>query len=61
MTPSRAPGGGERITRSEPVAVDAGAIETQLSEMWKRACTGGPSVSRAALWNVIVVARGREP
>ncbi len=60
MTPSRAPGAGERITRSEPVVVDAGAIETQLSELWKRACTGEPSVSRAALWNVIVVARGRE-
>ena len=60
MTPSHAPGAGERITRSEPVIVDPGAIEAQLSELWKRACTGEPSVSRAALWNVIVVARGRE-
>jgi glucose-6-phosphate dehydrogenase assembly protein OpcA len=66
MTPSRARGDVERFARGEPVAVEIGAIERHLAELWKQARSTDPAasaerpVSRAALWNVVVVARGRE-
>jgi glucose-6-phosphate dehydrogenase assembly protein OpcA len=55
----------ERFARGEPTAVEIGAIERELAGLWKAAsATGAPSaegaVSRAALWNVIIPAHGRE-
>jgi glucose-6-phosphate dehydrogenase assembly protein OpcA len=55
----------ERFARGEPIAVEVGEIERELAALWKRAsATSAPraegAVSRAALWNVIIPARGRE-
>ena len=55
----------ERFARGEPIAVEIGAIERELAGLWKAAsATGAPAaegaVSRAALWNVIIPAHGRE-
>jgi glucose-6-phosphate dehydrogenase assembly protein OpcA len=49
-----------RFARGEPIAVDVGSIERELDSLWKQ--TGqedGATVSRAALWNVVMPARGR--
>ena len=56
MTPTEL----SRFARGEPIAVDVGSIERELDSLWKQ--TGqedGATVSRAALWNVVMPARGR--
>jgi glucose-6-phosphate dehydrogenase assembly protein OpcA len=71
---TRAPGEVLHFMRGEPIAVDVGEIERALSDLWKQAsssassATGAQSaenphdapVSRAALWNVVIPARGRD-
>jgi glucose-6-phosphate dehydrogenase assembly protein OpcA len=51
----------ERFVRGEPIAVEVGEIERALGELWQDATRAGEAVavSRAALWNVILPARGR--
>ncbi len=53
----------ERFARGEPIAVEVGEIERELSALWKRASSAGQgptgaAVSRAALWNLVIPARG---
>jgi glucose-6-phosphate dehydrogenase assembly protein OpcA len=53
----------ERFARGEPIAVEVGEIERELGDLWKRASNAGhgpagAAVSRAALWNVVIPARG---
>src|SRR5689334_16653556 len=57
----RAHGDMERFVRGEPIAVEVGEIERALGELWQEATRAGEAVavSRAALWNVIMPARGR--
>ena len=54
----------EHFTRGEPIAVDVGEIERELGALWQAAshAGGGQSgaVARAALWNLVIPARGRE-
>ncbi len=54
----------EHFARGEPIAVDVGEIERELGSLWQEAShTGsGPSgaVARAALWNLVIPARGRD-
>jgi hypothetical protein len=51
----------ERFARGEPIPVEVGAIERELNDLWKRAGQAGvTTVSRAALWNVVMPARGRD-
>jgi len=52
----------ERFVRGEPIAVEVGEIERALGELWQQASRAGETVavSRAALWNVVIPARGRE-
>ena len=53
----------ERFVRGEPIAVEVREIERALGELWQQASRAGESqvhaVSRAALWNVVIPARGR--
>lgn len=53
----------ERFVRGEPIAVEVGEIERALGALWQQASAAGDAqttaVSRAALWNVIITARGR--
>jgi len=66
----RAPGELLHFMRGEPIAVDVGDIERALADLWKQASAtmgagsaDGPAdapVSRAALWNVVIPARGRD-
>src|SRR6185436_19066528 len=51
----------ERFVRGEPIAVEVGEIERALGALWQEASRVGDTVavSRAALWNVIIPARGR--
>jgi hypothetical protein len=51
----------ERFVRGEPIAVEVGEIERALGALWQEATRAGEAVavSRAALWNVIMPARGR--
>jgi glucose-6-phosphate dehydrogenase assembly protein OpcA len=51
----------ERFVRGEPIAVEVGEIERALASLWQEASRAGDTVavSRAALWNVIIPARGR--
>jgi glucose-6-phosphate dehydrogenase assembly protein OpcA len=54
----------ERFARGEPIAVDVGEIERELGSLWQAAShTGGGqsgAVARAALWNLVIPARGRD-
>jgi glucose-6-phosphate dehydrogenase assembly protein OpcA len=54
----------ERFARGEPIAVDVGEIERELGALWQAASHAGGgqtgAVSRAALWNLVIPARGRE-
>ncbi len=50
----------ERFARGEPIPVEVGEIERELSSLWQQASqTGGAAVSRAMLWNLVVPTRGR--
>jgi hypothetical protein len=51
----------ERFVRGEPIAVEVGEIERALGSLWQQASRAGETaaVSRAALWNVVIPARGR--
>jgi glucose-6-phosphate dehydrogenase assembly protein OpcA len=50
----------ERFARGEPIAVEVGEIERELSSLWQQASqTAGAAVSRAVLWNLVVPTRGR--
>jgi hypothetical protein len=53
----------ERFARGERIAVEVGEIERALASLWQEASRGGDggtaAVSRAALWNVVMPARGR--
>ena len=57
----RLPGEIERFVRGEPIAVEVAEIERALGSLWQEASRVGDTVavSRAALWNVIIPARGR--
>ena len=52
------------LRRGEPIAVEVGEIERALGALWQQASRAGDdhatAVSRAALWNVIILARGRD-
>jgi len=49
----------ERFARGEPIAVEVGEIERELSSLWQQASqTAGAAVSRAVLWNLVVPTRG---
>ena len=49
-----------RFARGEPIPVEVGAIERELSVLWQQAGQAAPSVvSRTALWNVVMPVRGR--
>jgi glucose-6-phosphate dehydrogenase assembly protein OpcA len=53
----------ERFARGEPIAVDVGEIERELGALWQAASHAGEgtgAVARAALWNLVIPARGRE-
>ncbi len=55
----------ERFARGEPIPVEVGEIERELSSLWQQASqTGGSgassAVSRAMLWNLVVPTRGRQ-
>jgi glucose-6-phosphate dehydrogenase assembly protein OpcA len=52
----------EHFARGEPIAVDVGEIERELGSLWQQASHDGGSgaVARAALWNLVIPARGRE-
>jgi glucose-6-phosphate dehydrogenase assembly protein OpcA len=52
----------ERFVRGEPIAVDVGEIERELGSLWQQASHDGGTgvVGRAALWNLVIPARGRE-
>ena len=70
----RAPGELLHFVRGEPIAVEVGEIERALADLWKQASSNANSatgaeaaeypadepVSRAALWNVVIPARGRD-
>jgi glucose-6-phosphate dehydrogenase assembly protein OpcA len=51
----------EHFTRGEPIAVEVAEIERALGALWQQASRTGETaaVSRAALWNVVITARGR--
>jgi glucose-6-phosphate dehydrogenase assembly protein OpcA len=49
------------FTRGEAVAVDIDRIERRLADLWKDATAGGEgTVSRAALWNVVVATQAQD-
>jgi hypothetical protein len=57
----------ERFSRGEPIVVEVGRIERELAALWQEASRAhpgdadGPSaVARAALWNLVIPARGGE-
>jgi glucose-6-phosphate dehydrogenase assembly protein OpcA len=48
----------ERFSRGEPVDVDVDKIERAFADLWKAASASGEgTVSRAALWNIVVPTR----
>ena len=48
----------EQFSRGEPIVVEVDHIERALADLWKAASAdGGGTVSRAALWNVVVPTR----
>lgn len=53
----------ERFARGESIPVEVGEIERELGALWKRASStgdthAGAAISRAALWNLVIPARG---
>jgi hypothetical protein len=51
----------ERFSRGEAISVEIDRVERALTEMWTAATAGGEgTVSRAALWNVVVPTREPE-
>ncbi|HVU50779.1 MAG TPA: glucose-6-phosphate dehydrogenase assembly protein OpcA [Polyangia bacterium] len=51
----------ERFSRGEPVAVEVDKIERAFADLWKAASASGEgTVSRAALWNVVVPTRAQD-
>jgi glucose-6-phosphate dehydrogenase assembly protein OpcA len=51
----------ERFSRGEPVAVEIDKIERAFADLWKAASAGGEgTVSRAALWNVVLPTRAED-
>jgi glucose-6-phosphate dehydrogenase assembly protein OpcA len=51
----------ERFSRGEPIAVEIDHVERALADLWKTASAGGDgTVSRAALWNVVVPTRAQD-
>jgi hypothetical protein len=51
----------ERFTRGEPIAVEIDHIERALADLWKGATASGEgTVSRAALWNIVVPTRAQD-
>jgi glucose-6-phosphate dehydrogenase assembly protein OpcA len=51
----------ERFSRGEPVAVEIDKIERAFADLWKAASASGEgTVSRAALWNVVVPTRPQD-
>ena len=54
----------EHFARGEPIAVDVGEIERELGSLWQAASHSGGgqtgAVARAALWNLVIPARGHE-
>jgi glucose-6-phosphate dehydrogenase assembly protein OpcA len=51
----------ERFSRGEPIAVEIDRIERAFADLWKSASAGGEgTVSRAALWNVVVPTRAED-
>jgi glucose-6-phosphate dehydrogenase assembly protein OpcA len=57
----------QRFARGEPIAVEVGDIERELSALWQQASSAGGAspegtasgaVSRAALWNVVIPSNG---
>jgi glucose-6-phosphate dehydrogenase assembly protein OpcA len=61
--PSKPAGGtaAERFSRGEPVAVEVDKIERAFADLWKTASAGGEgTVSRAALWNIVMPARAQD-
>jgi hypothetical protein len=50
-----------RFSRGEPVAVEIDRVERALADLWKEASAAGEgTVSRAALWNVVVPTRAQD-
>jgi glucose-6-phosphate dehydrogenase assembly protein OpcA len=62
MAEAPAPGSvAERFSRGEPIAVEVDRVERALTELWKAASAAGEgTVSRAALWNVVVPTRAAD-
>jgi glucose-6-phosphate dehydrogenase assembly protein OpcA len=51
----------ERFSRGEPIAVEVERIERAFADLWKAASAGGEgTVSRAALWNIVVPTRAAD-
>jgi glucose-6-phosphate dehydrogenase assembly protein OpcA len=51
----------ERFSRGEPVAVEVDHIERAFTDLWKTASAGSEgTVSRAALWNIVVPTRAQD-
>ncbi len=51
----------ERFSRGEPVAVEVDHIERAFADLWKTASAGSEgTVSRAALWNIVVPTRAED-
>jgi glucose-6-phosphate dehydrogenase assembly protein OpcA len=61
-TPAGRPGSvAERFSRGEPIAVEVDRIERAFADLWKAASAGGEgTVSRAALWNIVVPTRPQD-
>jgi glucose-6-phosphate dehydrogenase assembly protein OpcA len=51
----------ERFSRGEPIAVEVDRIERAFADLWKAASASGEgTVSRAALWNIVVPTRAED-
>ena len=50
----------EHFTGGESIGVDVPAIERDLAALWRESATGGKSVTRACLWNLVVHASNEE-
>jgi glucose-6-phosphate dehydrogenase assembly protein OpcA len=56
-----APTAAERFSRGERVPVEVERIERAFNDLWKSASAGGEgTVSRAALWNIVVPTRAED-
>jgi glucose-6-phosphate dehydrogenase assembly protein OpcA len=59
--PGRPGSAAERFSRGEPVAVEIDRIERAFADLWKAAgASGEGTVSRAALWNIVVPTRAQD-